>query len=158
VTEGTALSNLILVGGVVLLLWIVRTDIASLKITNRSILILAVIYVAWAAATGFTSIWGDLAAGTILFALALVLWLLRMMGAGDVKLYAVIGCLVGIDLLFVYTLLLLAVSVILVIAIQTLGRSPRATRLREMKTSGKVPYSVPICAAAIPAVLLRAFG
>jgi hypothetical protein len=55
-------------------------------------------------------------------------------------------------------LLLLAVSVILVIAIQTLGRSPRATFLREMKTSGKVPYSVPICAAAIPAVLLRAFG
>lgn len=155
---GSGFSDLILVGAIVVLVGIVRADIESLKITNRSVLILGMVYAVWAVVTGFDTIWGDLAAGAILFTLALVMWLLRLMGAGDVKLYAVIGSLVGIELLFLYAMLLLAVSFVLVIAIQTLGRSPRSTLLREMRTSGKVPYSVPICAAAIPTILLRIFA
>lgn len=152
------LPDLVLFASIAILVWIIKVDVATLKITNRSVLILFAVYLVWAALTGFGTIWSDVASGAILFSLALVMWLLGTMGAGDVKLYAVIGCLVGIDQLLIFSLLLLFVSIAFLAVIQIVGRMSNSGRLHEIRLSGKAPYAVPMCLAAIPSILLRAFG
>jgi Flp pilus assembly protein protease CpaA len=153
-----ALPDLVIFLSIIALAWIVRVDFASLKITNKSVLVLLGLYLVWAALTGFVSIWSDLAAGATLFLLALVMWLLRMMGGGDVKLYAVLGFFVGFDQLLFFAVLLLVISVLFVVLIQTAGRIAKSGRLHEIRQSGKAPYAVPMCFAAILAILLRALG
>lgn len=156
-----SLPGLISLAAIAVLVWIVRVDFRTLKITNRSVLVLLVLYLLWIAASGFGTIWTDVFSGAILFLMALVMWLLRTMGAGDVKLYAVIGMFVGIDHLLSYALLLMLVSVAFVGVIALVGRGKGqgafVRRMREIKTSGKAPYAIPICFAAIPMIALRNF-
>lgn len=122
------------------------------------VLLLLAQYLTWATLTGFTTIIGDVIAGAVLFLIAFILWLFRMMGAGDVKLYAALGMFIGFDYLSLYAVLLLLVSVLFVVLIQSTRLLKSGGRLNEIRTSGKAPYSVPMCFAAIPAILLRTFG
>ena len=83
------------------------------------------------------------------------------MGAGDVKLYAVLGMFVGYFYLTLFVLLLLLASicmlVVLTVARKRDWNSGVAGRLTVIARSGKSPYGVVMCAAAIPTVLVRAF-
>lgn len=141
-----------------LLLGIAWHDFGHFTIHNRAVLVLLVLYLAWAALTGFASLAGDLAAGLILFLPGFAMWLLRLMGAGDVKLYFGLGLFMGMPGLGLFAALLLAVSVLFLLLLHGAarlgtGRLPR--RMKEIRASGKAPYAVIMCSAAIPVMLVR---
>lgn len=153
-----SLSALVIISVVAVLVWVMRIDYRSLRIPNKMVLLLLAQYFIWANLTGFSTLVGDLIAGAVLFLIAFILWLFRMMGAGDAKLYAALGMFIGFDHLSLYAVLLLLVSVVFVVLIQVSRFFNTSGRLAEIRTSGKAPYSVPMCFAAIPTILLRAFA
>ena len=147
---------------VAFLLYIAWYDFKHLTILNRDILLLLALYAAWSGLTGFATIAGDLGAGMVLFLMGLVLWLLRMMGAGDVKLYFGLGLFMGLPGIGAFAILLLAVTLAFlgasVFATRSTTREGVIGRLRTIRETGKAPYAVLMCAAAIPAILMRSFG
>lgn len=155
-------SDFVIVAVVVLLLWIAFVDFQKLKITNRSVLVLIAAYVLWSALNSFQGLVPDLVAGVLLFLIGLVMWLLRAMGAGDVKLYFAVGLYVGFHYLLIYASFLVITSFCFFIVIFLARRSSwtgrLGTRLREIAVSGKAPYAVPIVGAAVPAILIRSFS
>ena len=146
----------VIVGVLIHVMW---TDFTLLKIRNRSILVLVGLYLLFAALQGFDEVRTDVAAGALLFLISLVFWAMRAMGAGDVKLYGVLGLLIGLRLLPLFVVLLLAASFVFLGLVSIAGRSRSEgwiiSRLRETKASGKAPYGVIMCAAAIPVIVLR---
>ena len=141
------------------LLVIAWRDFWTLRISNIDVAIMCVIAIALRAAMGFPGGWADLAAGAILFALGFVFWLLRLMGAGDAKLYLPLGLLIGWDGLMAFAILLLPVS-ILVLGALALARRTAAPegrigqRLAEMSARRAVPYGVPMALSAIIVMIL----
>lgn len=142
-----------------LLLRIAWYDFKHLVIGNGVILLLLGIYVLWAALLGFQTVASDLAAGAILFLPAFAMWLMRLMGAGDVKLYFALGLFMGFGGLPFFALALLGVTLtfllVLSIAQKSQSRAGVLVRLREFKTSGQAPYGVIMCCAAIPVIAMR---
>ncbi|WP_160006953.1 prepilin peptidase [Thalassococcus halodurans] len=153
-----SLSALVIISVVAVLVWVVRIDYRSLRIPNKMVLLLLAQYFVWASLTGFATIIGDLVAGTVLFLIALISWLFRMMGAGDVKLYVALGMFIGFDHLSLYVVLLFLISVVFVVLIRLSKFVNLGPRMNEIRTSGKAPYAVPMCFAAIPAILVRTFA
>lgn len=145
-----------------LLAWIAWHDFKYMVIGNGVVLVLLGLYAAWAALTGFQTLVGDLAAGALLFLPAFAMWLLRLMGAGDVKLYFALGIFMGFDGLPFFALALLGITLLFImvmaIARKTQSKSEFWSRLREFKSSGKAPYGVIMCCAAIPIVAMRLLG
>lgn len=145
-----------------LLVHVASYDFKHLIVRNQASLALLVLYLLWAALGGFQSLAGDLIATAALTLVALVMWLLKAMGAGDVKLYFGLGLFVGYDHLAMYTVLLLLVSILLLAGIKMSKLSSRTGgpigRLKTFEASGRAPYAVPMSLAAIPTLLLRTFG
>lgn len=141
------------------LLVIAWRDFWTLRISNRDVAVLLVLAALTRAALGFPGGWADLAAGLILFGLGIVFWLLRMMGAGDAKLYLPLGVLIGWQGLLPFALLLLPVSVG-VLGLMALGRRmlPPASRLRQrlqaIAARRAIPYGVPMVIAAIIVLII----
>ena len=136
------------------LLVIAWRDFWTLRIGNKDVAILLALAALTRAAMGFPGGWADLAAGLILFVLGVVFWLLRMMGAGDAKLYLPLGILIGWQGLLPFALLLLPVSVA-VLGLMALGRrtlppaSRLGQRLQAIAARRAIPYGVPMVIAAI---------
>lgn len=149
----------VLAGVALFLVHIARYDYLHLTIFNRSVVILLIAYALWAALTGFVTLPGDIFTAVLLFVMGLVLWFARLMGAGDAKLYFALGLFLGFQTLGVFAALLLAVTLIFMAAMFLAGRSGVKTgiagRLAYFRETGKVPYAVIMCAAAIPAILMR---
>jgi prepilin peptidase CpaA len=126
---------------------------------------------------GLASACGGLAIG---LAMLMPMYALRLMGAGDVKLLAMVGAFVGAGQIFAVALLTLALGGVLALAFaawqgklrQLLanayymamhsGVSALAGSLAvpaPSAASGRLPYAVAIAAATVPSVLwLHAFG
>lgn len=144
-----------------LLLHIAWHDFWHLKIRNTSVLVLLGLYGLWALLGGFQSLTGDLGTGLILFLIGLVMWRARMMGGGDVKLYFALGLFMGIAKVGLFAIALLAATLLFLAALTVAARVKYGgvilCRLREIQDSGKAPYAVPLCLAAVPVILLRIF-
>ncbi len=144
---------------VALLICIAWYDFNNLTIRNKSVLLLLGLYLIWAALTGFQTLASDLGVGILLFLLGLVMWLMRLMGAGDVKLYFGLGLFMGIKTVGLFALLLLAATILLLFAMIIAARAGAekgiSGRLREIRETRKAPYAVPMCMAAIPCILIR---
>jgi len=142
-----------------LLLYIAWFDFWHLTIRNISVLILLGFYVVWAVLGGFQTLAGDLGAGLVLFLIGLVMWLAKMMGGGDVKLYFVLGLLMGFANIGLFAISLLAATLLFLAALIVSARLKHGgailSRLREIHTSGRAPYAVPLCLAAAPVIVLR---
>lgn len=149
----------VLLVAISLLVYVAWYDFNHLTIYNRNILLLIALYVTWAALNGFPSTVADLAAGLVLFLLGFAMWLLRMMGAGDAKLYLGLGLFMGLSGLGLFAILLMAATLAFLAASSFAARCSNREgiigRLRTIRETGKVPYAVPMCAAAIPSILLR---
>ena len=105
-------------------------------------------------------IYGDLAAGLLLFAIGFVLWALKMLGAGDAKLFLPVGLFVGLEFLFPFGVALAVGAVVVAVALKFpvplhYQVWPTAARLEEIRKTGKVPYGVLIAAAALFSMWLR---
>ncbi len=161
-------------GLVVIAAW---QDFVSWKIRNWTVLALLADYallavVRWAnpagagvplELAGTSPLYGDLAAGLLLFALGFVLWALRMLGAGDAKLFFPIGLFVGLHYLFAFAVGLAAggvvVSLALLFPVPPQYQSwPLLARAEEIRKTRKIPYGVIMAAAALVAMHLRYFG
>lgn len=107
--------------GIILSLYIAiafYTDIRYCRIPNRLSLIAAMsglLYFAFR--DGWRGLLHSLVALSTLFIVSFILYLLRAIGAGDVKLFAAIGALMGVEyglLLFIYALLFAGLIAIII--------------------------------------------
>lgn len=141
------------------LLVIAWRDFWTLRISNKDVAILLVLAGATRAALGFPGGWADLAAGAILFVLGVVFWFLRMMGAGDAKLYLPLGILIGWQGLFPFAMVLLPMS-LLFLALAAAGprvlpqQSAIGARLAQIRARRTIPYGVPMVWSAIFVMIL----
>ena len=138
-------------------------DFRYFKITNKSVIALILVYLAFAISKNFNGFSMDLLAGGILFALGFVFWLLKMMGAGDAKLYFPVGLLVSWTQLLPYTIYLVVFSVILLLLLKLpiplpFRHTMAAIRFDEIRKGKSVPYAVPITFAAMAVLLPRALS
>lgn len=132
-------------------------DFMTLRIRNTDVMVLlGMALLLWLARSGGRE-WIDLLAGVFLFLLGFVFWALRMMGAGDAKLFLPLGVLIGWSNLMVFAIALLPAS-LLTLGIFLVARFlPEGGlvggRVRQIARTRGVPYAVPLLLATIPALL-----
>lgn len=135
-------------------------DFRTMRIRNSDVIVLIAAALAlWASLTGGRD-WWDVAAGGFLFVLGFTLWMLRMMGGGDAKLFLPLGIMIGWDQLIVFGLALLPASLLSLLVLRALRgalpvTAPLALRAQEIARTRGIPYAVPLFLAALPAILPR---
>ncbi|KAA3448764.1 prepilin peptidase [Mesorhizobium sp. SARCC-RB16n] len=140
-----------------LLAWIAWVDFTTQKIANRDVLLLLCMGGGSLLLLSLQSgSWWDMGlsaiGGLVLFLALFPFWVLRKIGAGDVKLLAVMPLLIGGNSLVVFTVLLLFFAVATAVLVKNPFMLPAgAFRLyvEHMDRKGIVPFGVPIAAAAI---------
>jgi|GEM_PF-2406419 len=143
-----------------LLAWIAWVDFTTQRIANRDVLLLLCLGAGSLLLLSLLSgSWWDMGlsafGGVVLFLALFPFWILRKIGAGDVKLMAVMPLLIGGDSLVVFTVLLLFFAVATAVVVKNPFMLPAgAFRLyvEHMDRKGVVPFGVPIAAAAICAI------
>ena len=103
----------------------------------------------------------SVAAGLLLFVVFFPFWILRKVGAGDVKLMAVMPLLVGGTGLVVFSLLLMVFAVAMAVVVVNPFLLPAGAfrvYVQHMDRKGVVPFGVPISAAAIGAIAFQIYG
>lgn len=141
-------------------------DFTTQKISNRDVLLLLCLGLG---SLQFLSIlfgsWWDMGlsalAGLVLFLALFPFWALRKVGAGDVKLMAVVPFLTGGSGLAVFSVLLLLFAVATVAIMKNPFMLPAgAFRLyvQHMDRKGIVPFGVPISAAAICTIAFQIYA
>lgn len=148
---------------IALLLRIAWTDFETQRIKNNDVLALSALGVAGlglaASSSGsWFSLTIGLIAGAVLFIAMLPLWLLRKIGAGDVKLLAVAPLISGGDYLFAFALLLLFFAVLTAVVVKNPLLLPVAAFRRYIEVldrKGVVPFGVPISASLIGVLVLQ---
>lgn len=141
-------------------------DFTTQRISNSNVLLLLCLglgsLLLFAVQSGS---WWDMGlsalAGLLLFVVFFPFWILRKVGAGDVKLMAVIPFLVGGSGLVVFSLLLMVFAVAMAVVVKNPFLLPAgAFRLyvQHMDRKGVVPFGVPISAAAIGAIAFQMYG
>jgi prepilin peptidase CpaA len=157
-------QNFLILTACLFLLFIAWEDFLSFRIRNRSVLILLGLYAVFALSRGSLSpVPLDLAAGLLLFVIGFVFWLLKLVGAGDVKLYFAVGCWVSLPNLGGWALLLLLCSLIMLLVVKMPFPMPMrhlsvVMRLDELRKGKQVPYAVPITFATVISLLPNAFA
>lgn len=161
-----AASILVKAVAIALLLRIAWTDFETQKIKNRDVFALAGLGVAGLAlSAALSGSWSTLTigliAGAVLLVAMLPLWLLRKVGAGDVKLLAVAPLLAGGDYLFAFALLLLFFAILTAIVVKNpllLPASAFRRYIEVLDRKGVVPFGVPISASLIGVLVLQSLG
>lgn len=138
-------------------------DFTTQKISNRDVLLLLCLGIA---SMQFMSIqagsWWDMGlsiiTGFVLLVVLFPFWVLRKVGAGDVKLIAVVPFLTGGTDLVVFTLMLLVFALITAAVVKNPFMLPEgAFRLyaEHLDRKGVVPFGVPISIAAICSIVFH---
>ncbi|RWB79169.1 MAG: prepilin peptidase [Mesorhizobium sp.] len=101
-------------------------------------------------------------AGLVLFLALFPFWVMRRLGAGDVKLMAVMPFVIGGSSLAVFSLLLLVFALITAVAVKNPFLLPAGAfrvYVQHLDRKGVVPFGVPISAAAICSIAVQiAYG
>ena len=148
---------------VALLVRIGFVDFRIQKITNRDVLALAALGLCWGLLrivqappqlrdAAWAHFWLGLAVAVALFVAGLVFWLLRKMGAGDVKLLGAAPLVASGEHLMLFSIALLAcvLATVAVIRNPLLLPQPFFTRyIEHLDRRRIVPFGVPISAALI---------
>lgn len=151
---------------ILLLAKIAWTDFTVQKITNRDVLLL---FCLGLGALQFHSLqtgsWLEMGisaiGGLVMFAALFPFWLLRKMGAGDVKLLSVTPFLIGGSNLAVFSVLLLVFAIATAALVKNPFLLPAGVfrhYVEHMDRKGVVPFGVPISAAAICAMALQIYS
>ena len=136
------------------------TDFTTQKIANRDVLLLLCL---GAGSLHLLSLhsgsWWSMAlsavAGLLLFVVLFPFWTLGKMGAGDVKLMAVMPLLIGGSNLMLFSGLLLVFAIVTAVVVKNPFMLPAGMfRLytQHLDRKGVVPFGVPISVAAICAI------
>jgi prepilin peptidase CpaA len=132
---------------VVVLAWAAISDVASRRIPNACVLALLVIFAAWALTGAPAGLVSGLAAAGVGLAAGFALYLFKVIGAGDAKLFAATALFVGLAYLPMFALATAVAGG--VIAIAALAAQPRRVlamiTLRSVAApSPGIPYGVAI--------------
>ncbi|CAN7360232.1 prepilin peptidase [Mesorhizobium amorphae] len=138
-------------------------DFTTQKISNSNVLLLLCLGLGSLLLLAVPSgSWWDMGlsalAGLLLFVVLFPFWVMRKVGAGDVKLMAVMPFLVGGTGLVVFSALLLVFALVSVLLVKNPFVLPAgAFRLyvQHMDQKGVIPFGVPISAAAIGAIAFQ---
>ncbi|ANT50048.1 prepilin peptidase [Mesorhizobium amorphae] len=141
-------------------------DFTTQKISNSNVLLLLCLGAGSLLLVAVQSgSWWDMGlsalAGLLLFVVLFPFWVLRKVGAGDVKLLAVIPFLIGGTGLVVFSLLLLVFAVATAVMVKNPFMLPEgAFRLlvQHLDRKGVVPFGVPIALAAICSIVFLIYG
>lgn len=144
----------------VLLARTAATDFWTLRIPNRDVLVLTALAAPLALPVVTAEGWANLVPAALLFGLGVLFWLLRMMGAGDAKLFFPLGLLVGWPGVAVFAVTLLPWSLgflglTKLAGAGRLGQGTRAARLAEIGRGRGIPYGVPMALAGATGVVWR---
>ncbi|PBC01410.1 prepilin peptidase [Mesorhizobium sp. WSM3860] len=141
-------------------------DFSTQKISNRDVLLLLCLGLgAFQLLAVQAGSWWDMGlsaiAGLVLFIALFPFWVLRKVGAGDVKLMAVTPFLIGGSGLVVFSVFLLGFA----LATAVLVRNPFLLPVgmfrhyvQHLDRKGVVPFGVPISAAAICAIAFQIYA
>ncbi|MDA7422460.1 prepilin peptidase [Tritonibacter multivorans] len=154
-TSATAVS-------VGLLIWIAVQDIRYQRIGNRAVLALLLLYLPAQGGFGFPNLASDFLAGSTLFGIGFLLWLVRALGAGDAKLMFPLGLLMGIDGLPIFAVALLFGTVLFTttsrLSIYFNLENSISTWLRRCRDQGETPYAPLLVVASISALITPFFS
>lgn len=152
-----AVSLLLKALAIPLLARIAWRDFTTQKISNRDVLLLLCL---GAGSLQLMSVlsgsWWDMGlsavAGLVLFVALFPFWALRKVGAGDVKLMAVMPFLIGGSGLLVFSMLLLVFALATALLVKNPFMLPAGVfrvYVQHLDRKGVVPFGVPISMAAI---------
>ncbi|MES0200034.1 prepilin peptidase [Mesorhizobium sp. M0011] len=141
-------------------------DFTTQKISNRDVLLLLCLGAGGLLLLSLQSgSWWDMGlsalAGLLLFVALFPFWVLRKVGAGDVKLMAVMPFLIGGSGLVLFSMLLLVFALVTVVVVKTPFMLPEgAFRLyiQHMDRKGVVPFGVPISMAVICTIVFHIYS
>ncbi len=161
----TAAIILIKAVTIALLCRVAIVDFQTQKISNRHVLALGALGLILMLLAGFFSnswmpLYLGLIASLVLFLAMLAFWLLRKVGAGDVKLMAVAPLVAGGDYLFGFALLLLFFAALTALVVKyplILPASAFRKYVEVLDRKGVVPFGVPISASLIGVIILQSF-
>ena len=142
--------------------YIVYTDFYYFRIPNAAVGVLALIFAAIAITTNFANAGFDLALAAALFLVTFIFWLLRLMGAGDVKLISATALVVGFNDAIQFAVLLVIFSLIFLWILRgaRMGQIPPIGplfRLIEISGQKRIPHGVPVAFAAVAIFTSRLF-
>lgn len=146
---------------VLIYLYVAYTDFTRWKITNIAVLALLSCGTVLQLFVSFDGLIPALLSGALFFLIAFPFWLLRMTGAGDVKLLGATGFVIGFDDALELAVLMLASSLLFLAVISIVRRYillvpvALSRSFSEILQRGKVPYGVPISLAAVTLLCLR---
>ncbi|TJW11871.1 MAG: prepilin peptidase [Mesorhizobium sp.] len=161
-----AASLLLKALAVPLLARIAWLDFTTQKISNRDVLLLLCLglgslLLSSVAAGSWWDMWLSAAAGLAVFVVLFPFWTLRKIGAGDVKLMAVVPFLIGGADLVVFSVLLLIFALVTAMVVKNPLMLPGgAFRLyvQLLDRKGVVPFGVPISVASICTITFQIYG
>jgi prepilin peptidase CpaA len=148
---------------IALLLRIAWRDMNVQKIANGDVIALAATGAAGMAVQSLAiGSWStflfSLLLGLALFAALFPFWMWKKLGAGDVKLIAVVPLVIGIQDMLLFSIILLVATLVIVMLIRNplLLPAPLFQKyLQVYERKGVVPFGVPISAALIGVLLLQ---
>jgi Flp pilus assembly protein protease CpaA len=135
---------------IVVLLYVALTDFRTSRIPNDSVLLLLILYVVYAfVARSRIEIVEDVVLGAIMFGVLLLFYTRRVLGGGDVKLMSVVCLWVGVHCAVLFSILLLLLVGLHVVAV-TIGWVPGRT----IADRQVIPYAPSVAGALIGTLLL----
>jgi prepilin peptidase CpaA len=143
---------------IALLIRICWTDFRYFKIWNRDLLALCGVAAAFLLTSWPNDLGVRLALAMILFGLSFLFWIAAWLGAGDVKLLGIVGCLIAPEQAIPLVFLILAYSLVILLVFRKanvlgLAQLVADQRIREMAETGRIPYGVAISLSAITVIL-----
>jgi len=141
-----------------LLLRICWTDFFLMKIWNTDLLILLAFGIASLIITRPDDLGLRIGLAGLLFGLSFVFWIFKTLGAGDVKLFGVVGLLIEPQHLLVFVLLNMVFVALIHLGYQyasLLRFVPQIAgrRMLALAATGRIPYGVAISLSAIALLL-----
>ncbi|KQW68089.1 hypothetical protein ASE17_06415 [Phenylobacterium sp. Root77] len=138
-----------------ILICVAASDVINRRIPNAAVVALVGLFALWALADRGASLSTGVAAASVGFVVGYVLYMFRIMGAGDVKLFAAVALFTGLSYLHLFALATVLAGG--VIAVFTLAARPRrALALLTLKGKGDfgrgIPYGVAIAVGGLIAV------
>ncbi len=139
------------------LICVAVSDIVARRIPNAAVAVVVALFALWALADRGASLGSGLAAAGIGFAVGFLLYLLGVMGAGDVKLFAAVALFTGLGYLHLFALATVLAGGAM--AVVTLAASPRrALVMFTLKGRGDYGRGIPDGVAIAVGGLIAIWG
>lgn len=128
-------------------MWAAFTDVVDRRIPNRAVLIVLALFAIWSIAGEMAAFKSGLLAGTVAFAVGYLFYAFRVMGAGDVKLFAAVALFAGLSQLPLFALATVLFGGLMAV-ISLASRPRRAAVMFTLRGKGDfgrgIPYGVAI--------------